>query len=136
MTLNHARLCTALLLFLAGCAAQAPNDGSDSAADSATGFDCSSDPTVWDCDVQTFFADYCVECHDASPRDFREYDDVVTDAVNTRCGVAPSTNAPVDCATWPPPEQFPIGSGPKPSTEDRQMIVDWIDAGMPRSPSQ
>jgi hypothetical protein len=35
------------------------------------------------------------------------------------------------CGATPAPKQFPIGTGPKPTDDERSAIVAWIDAGLP-----
>lgn len=104
-----------------------PRDAGGSTPDAAT-LDAGGGDT-WASYAEGFFATYCVECHAESPRDFRSMDDVRANAAAIRCGV--SDVALGDCGAWPPPRQFPIGTGPHPSDEERQRIVAWIDADMP-----
>ena len=86
---------------------------------------------TWSTTMQTFFATYCVECHQggSSPEDFRNLDGVKAKAPMIRCGVAPVKES--GCGASPAPKQFPIGSGPKPTDPERARVVAWIDAGMP-----
>ena len=93
---------------------------------------------TWTNFASDFMTTYCVNCHDGmTPRpttDFSIYQTVslATRLVNIKCGTAPQANPANGCgAGTPPPEQFPVGGGPFPSDEERQTIVDWIDAGMP-----
>lgn len=104
--------------------------GGDIAPDTQAGADTVADvePT-WFGGVRQFMADYCVACHSSGDKDFRSYDSAVAKRAPIRCGVAPSTQP--GCGAWPPPNQFPVGDGPKPSDSERQMIVDWVDAGTP-----
>lgn len=101
--------------------------GDQGAAGSADGG--SNAVRTWSDGVEAFFAAYCVECHTTSPKDFRVHADVAAASAAIRCGVAPTAQS--GCGPWPPARQFPVGSGPKPSDEERQLIVDWIDAGAP-----
>ena len=87
-----------------------------------------------------FFQAFCVSCHNPtgagnpSPggKDFNLYQDVAANAGLIRCGVAVTQNADWNCSSAGiVPEQFPIGTGPKPSAEQRDRLVDWIDAGFP-----
>ncbi|MFK8001965.1 MAG: hypothetical protein AB8H86_20385 [Polyangiales bacterium] len=77
-----------------------------------------------------FMTTYCVECHGAGSarRDYTTIDDIRRDMVNIRCGV--SAEALDDCSGSPPPRQFPVGSGPSPSDEERGRLVDWIEGGL------
>lgn len=77
-----------------------------------------------------FFETYCVECHDALPRDFRRLDSVRDHQARIRCGV--SAEPLTDCTGGPPPRQFPIGDGPFPSDPERTRLVDWIERGLPQ----
>jgi cytochrome c5 len=78
---------------------------------------------------EAFFAKYCVSCHDGSiTGDFRSYADVVTHQTDIRCGIATTSLSGCQNAKYPP-RQFPIGSGPKPSDDERARVVAWIDAG-------
>ncbi len=126
-------LCLLALLGLTACGADAPpGDGGDpqhdaGGADAGGGDGAAGD--TWASFAEGFFAAYCVECHDASPKDFRSLEDVRANAATIRCGV--SDVALSDCGSWPPPRQFPIGTGPHPSDAERARIVAWIDAGAP-----
>jgi len=75
-------------------------------------------------------ASYCVECHGAGDalRDYTTLTDVTAEQAEIRCGVAPTT-AP-GCGPSPAPKQFPIGSGAKPTDDERAQLVAWIDAGL------
>lgn len=85
-----------------------------------------------------FFQAFCVSCHRPDGQgdpsgglDFNTYQDVSANAGNIRCGVAVTQNADWNCPGTIVAEQFPIGTGPKPSAEQRDRLVDWIDAGFP-----
>ena len=78
-----------------------------------------------------FMGAYCTECHGAgsATRDYTTIDDIRRDMVNVRCGV--SAEPLDDCTGFPPPRQFPVGSGPMPSDEERGRLVAWVEAGLP-----
>lgn len=77
-----------------------------------------------------FMTAYCIECHGAGDalRDYTTIEAIRADMVNMRCGV--SAEPLDDCSGSPPPRQFPIGSGPSPSDEERGRLVAWIEAGL------
>jgi len=52
---------------------------------------------------------------------------VTRDKAEIRCGVGTTVYA--GCASFPPPRQFPIGNGAKPSDAERERLVAWIEAG-------
>ncbi len=119
----------------AGSDSSMPSDaGGDAGTEVDAGQDAGADedaPPVedtWETFGENFFATYCVECHSGGRRDYRTIDDVMRDQDRIRCGT--SDVALADCSS-PPPRQFPIGSGPSPSDEERQRLVAWIDAGLP-----
>jgi hypothetical protein len=115
---------------LVGCSSGSP------AADLSSPADLSSSSAVtWNNFAQPFFQHYCVSCHSpggqASQQDFDQYAVVKANAANIRCGTAPAGMLPSGCSGTPSAAQFPIGTGPKPSDAERQMIVGWIDNGAP-----
>lgn len=79
-----------------------------------------------------FFDKYCVGCHDSSNpnRDYSRMTDITRDHAEIACGVA--TTKLTGCASFPPPKQFPIGTGAKPSNAERDQLVAWIEAGLPQ----
>jgi hypothetical protein len=79
-----------------------------------------------------FFDKYCVGCHDSSDpnRDYSSMTDITRDHAEIACGVA--TTKLAGCASFPPPEKFPIGTGPKPTNAERDQLVAWIAAGLPQ----
>lgn len=83
--------------------------------------------------AKAFFQQYCVSCHapngSATP-DLTQYANIVLYKATIRCGVA--THQLSGCGISPAPEQFPIGSGPKPTSTERNRLVAWIDAGLPK----
>jgi len=100
--------------------------------DSSAPMDAASDAPMadtWTSFAQGFFTSYCVDCHSGSPRDYRTMTDVLRDSSEIACGVSPDARA--SCTGFPPPGQFPVGTGPKPSDAERSRLVAWIDSGMP-----
>lgn len=83
--------------------------------------------------AQGFFQKYCVSCHapggSATP-DLTQYANIVANKDIIRCGVASTQLS--GCGVSPAPKQFPIGSGPKPTDAERNRLVAWIDAGLPK----
>ncbi len=87
---------------------------------------------TWTNFAGVWFNTYCTQCHPnlaGNSRDYQMYTGVVPDIAGIRCGVTPGPLP--DCGGQPSPNQFPAGNGPKPNGNDRQRIVDWIDAGYP-----
>lgn len=83
---------------------------------------------TWGTFAEGFFATYCVSCHDTASRDYRTIAHVQRDAATIRCGVS---DVMLDgCGSFPPPRQFPVGTGARPSDEERQRLVAWIDGGL------
>jgi hypothetical protein len=106
----------------------------DSGAPGPSPSDAGATGDTWKSYAQAFFATYCTSCHDASDttgRDYTVQSKVLKDAASMRCGVAVSQDPSWQCASFPPPKQFPIGSGPKPTDAERDRIVRWITAGEP-----
>jgi hypothetical protein len=104
--------------------------GGGQGGDGGQGGSAASD--TWTSYAMGFFDTYCVECHtagDPEGRDYTLYAEVVEEAATIRCGVTPTALA--DCTGFPPPAQFPIGTGAMPTDAERQRIVDWIDDGLP-----
>jgi hypothetical protein len=106
--------------------------GSGGSAGSGTGGSAGTGGAAadtWESYAMGFFTSYCTECHGAgdAQRDYSTRDDVVRDKDTIRCGVG--TVKYPGCAAFPPPSQFPIGTGPKPSDAERDRLVAWIEAG-------
>jgi mono/diheme cytochrome c family protein len=80
--------------------------------------DADTGPT-WTSFAADYFETYCLQCH--GPGDvLRDYSDLAmvrAESARIRSGTASG--------------QFPIGSGPFPSDEQRDLLVAWIDAGTP-----
>ncbi len=111
----------------AGTDAAAPDVGVDGGTD---GGPDAGPADTYESFAMDFMTTYCVECHGAGSarRDYTTIDDIRRDMVNIRCGV--SAEAFDDCSGSPPPRQFPVGSGPSPSDEERGRLVDWIEGGL------
>jgi hypothetical protein len=150
--------CFALTLFaLAGCSSSevAPDAGdSDGGPMDAGGTDAgvadagpdagAADAGVdagdtWNSYAMGFFQSYCVSCHSpggADPstgdKNFTQYASVVQYSAHIRCGVARTGTHQPSWNCVESEEQFPIGTGPKPSGSERDRLVAWIDAGMPQ----
>ncbi len=98
--------------------------------DAGGSVDGATSADTWTNFAQGFFTTYCVPCHSANPpRDYSTMVDVMRDSAEIACGVSPTALS--GCGSFPPPNQFPIGTGPHPSDADRQRIVAWIEAGLP-----
>lgn len=143
----------ALALLVVGCGATSPASDAGPPADAAAPVDAGVDATsppldmsvdapsgadapiasdTWSTFAMGFFASYCTRCHAGPPgstRDYRTMADVVRDQALIRCGVA--TTVLSGCGSFPPPRQFPIGTGPHPSDAERDRLTAWIDAGLP-----
>lgn len=143
----------ALAFALAGCSSgssgtdgggdfAAPRDlaqagDSASAADLAMGGGDAATGDTWANFGQGFFATYCTSCHspngsDPGSKDFTMYASVMANAPEIRCGVAVTQDAAWMCAAFPPPKQFPVGTGAKPTDAERNRLVQWISAGLPQ----
>jgi hypothetical protein len=121
-------LCLATVLATAGCSSGS-NTGSSPPADAAASGD------TWQSWAQGFFTTYCVPCHNASDTTGRNYSvqaNVARDRLEIRCGVAVTQDPSWNCdPQFPPPKQFPIGNGPKPTDAERNRAVAWLSAGAP-----
>ncbi len=118
---------TALLLGLVCLTACGPE--TQETPDDTDSGDAEVAADTWDNFASEFMATYCVECHATAPKDFADPDQVAAFAETIRCGTASATLP--DCSGWPPATQFPVGSGPVPTDEERDRLTAWIDAGMP-----
>ena len=119
------------LLLVVGCGPEAPSDTDTDVADTDTDApvtDTAPPPDSWDNYAGEFFDTYCVQCHTGNGKDFQRYERVVPFADSIRCGV--SADALSGCGAFPPPNQFPVGSGPFPDADERARLVAWIDDGM------
>jgi hypothetical protein len=133
-------LLVALLVAAAvACSSSSPSPGgSNPGNDSGATGDGGPDLDTWDNWAEGFFTKYCVECHGASNPDGLDFGvqaTVVTNKDVIRCGVCVQQDPSWGCPASPPAEQFPIsdstGSNPKPTPEERDRVVAWIDAGCP-----
>jgi hypothetical protein len=123
-------LIAALLLGGLACG----DDGSSEMAGSDAGaVDAEAAGDTWTSFARDFFATYCVACHNDDPTHLRNYTmlaDVRRDMEMLRCGIAPSA-LPGCTAALALPASFPVGDGPRPSDEERERLVAWIEAGLP-----
>jgi hypothetical protein len=93
---------------------------------------------TWSNFAAGFFQTYCVTCHsptgsDATGgKDFTQFASVGANAPVIRCGVSVAQDPSWMCASFPPPKQFPIGTGPHPTDNERNRLVSWITAGLPQ----
>jgi hypothetical protein len=134
-------------LLTAGAAAACSSSSSPSTgsggSDASSAFDASygdggPDLDTWDNWGNGFFTKYCDECHAAgntSGLDFGMQSIVVTNKDTIRCGVCVAQDPSWSCPASPPAKQFPIsdtaGTNPKPTDEERDRVVAWIEAGCP-----
>jgi hypothetical protein len=101
--------------------------GTETSGDGDTG-----GAVTWDNGMADFFEVYCWNCHgpgDPENRDYSLYEHVMRDASPIRCGTA-ETTAPGCGPGDPSAQQFPIAD-PRPSADERNGVVAWIDAGLP-----
>lgn len=91
---------------------------------------------TWDNFAREFVGAYCITCHQPGGAgfaggsvDFRTYQGVAQHAMQIRCGVCVVQSNSWNCVEKP--EQFPVGTGPKPTDDERTQMVEWIDGGMP-----
>jgi hypothetical protein len=86
-----------------------------------------------------FMVKYCVSCHNddnagVTTRNYRMLTAVMREKVEIACGTAKSAadRTARGCgATSPRARQFPVGNGAKPTDEERDRLLRWIDAGTP-----
>jgi hypothetical protein len=93
---------------------------------------------TWENFAMEFFVGYCSPCHDdggsgAGGGLYYNMEDVIEDADPIACGVTLSEQYREErgCNYGRSAGQFPAGAGPKPTDEERERLVAWIDAGMP-----
>jgi hypothetical protein len=92
---------------------------------------------TWANYAEEFFVTYCVSCHnddnigDAS-RDYHVFATVMAEQDVIACGMTKSEedHTARGCEESPPARQFPPGNGPKPTDEERDRLIEWIDAGL------
>jgi hypothetical protein len=86
-----------------------------------------------------FMVKYCASCHNddnagVATRNYRMLAAVMREKVEIACGTAKSAadRTARGCgATSPRARQFPVGNGAKPTDEERDRLLRWIDAGTP-----
>ncbi|HEY0710390.1 MAG TPA: hypothetical protein VGG33_26515 [Polyangia bacterium] len=94
---------------------------------------------TWANFAQAFMGKYCVSCHNDdragdAARDYHMLSVVVREKVDIACGTAKSQAERTKraCPTSAPrANQFPAGNGPKPTDDERDRLLRWIDAGTP-----
>ena len=64
--------------------------------------------------------------------DFTLYADVQPRTLTIMCGVCNAQSPSWTCAASPVAQQFPVGTGPKPTSAERDRVVAWLDAGAPQ----
>jgi hypothetical protein len=105
--------------------------GGSQAVGGAGGSGTTGPVDTWNNFAMAWMDTYCVECHGPnSSRDYSDYDRVKLDADSIRCGVRPLGVG--GCGSYPAPNQFPIGQGPRPDDDSRRRMVAWFDAGVPQ----
>jgi hypothetical protein len=107
-------------------AAACNGDEAGASADAAPTADA-AEALTWTNFGADFFATFCGACHGPgdSLRDYSLLPMVQAEQAKIRCGVSPTSLA--GCTI--PANQFPIGTGPKPTPEQRMELVRWIDEG-------
>jgi hypothetical protein len=140
------------VLYLAACStaevgsdagnpdAGVPEDGGSDAGPDAGSADGGPDAgDTWNSYAMGFFQTYCISCHspggtdpNTGDKNFTQYTSVVKYSAFIRCGVSNSHQSDWNCPSSISAGQFPIGSGPFPSSLERDRLVSWIDAGMPQ----
>jgi hypothetical protein len=144
------------LITASGCSSSSPGGDTDAGGkspDAAVGQDVLTAPDgpapTWTNFAEAFTKTYCVACHNATDPDptadpqqnFNLYADVVAHDTEIRCGVSPvgvyqsacPTAAQLMAGAFPPPGQFPIGTGPRPTDGDRLRMIEWINNGAPEN---
>jgi hypothetical protein len=94
---------------------------------------------TWESFAKGFFEAYCVSCHNDdnrgdATRDQHKLEVVIAEKDAIACGVSKSQadwTARGCTSDMPSSRQFPAGSGPAPSDEERDRLLAWIDAGTP-----
>ena len=109
----------------------------DTTGGASTGSDSGSGSTgaagvTWSNFAEGFFESYCWECHGAGDpqRDYTTIAGIMVESNTIRCGTAPVGAMLMGCAGEPPESQFPVGQA-TPTDDERAMLVEWIDAGLP-----
>jgi hypothetical protein len=104
----------------------------DSSGGDSSGGTTGAAGVTWGNFAEGFFETYCWECHGAGDplRDYTAIAGVMVEANTIRCGTASPSAPPTGCEGEPPAGQFPIGAT-VPTDDERAMLVEWIDAGLP-----
>lgn len=109
-------LAAAVALALSACGG---GDGGSGGAPDAMPSPADAQTPTWNSFAQGFFETYCWECHGPGDqlRDYSELSMVRAEAETIKSGVDS--------------EQFPVGDGPKPTREERDELILWIELGAP-----
>jgi len=137
MTRFFAAISVVLLACSSSDAPSSGQPGPSGGTGGSSGAPSDSGSDTWSSFAEGFFATYCVSCHDGTKTtngspivgNFRNLADVMQHKTDIRCGVAPAVVQGCEQSKWPP-KQFPVGTGPKPTDEERARIVAWIEAGL------
>jgi hypothetical protein len=94
---------------------------------------------TWKSFARPFMAKYCVACHNDdmagdSWRNYRMLSAVSTEGPFIACGLAKSEtvrNFRGCPASAPLARQLPVGDGPRPTDDERDRFLRWIDSNMP-----
>lgn len=94
---------------------------------------------TWDSFALPFMVKYCVSCHNDdkagdAARDYHMLAVVMREKVGIACGTAKSQADRTSrgcAANAPRANQFPPGNGPKPTPDERDRLLRWIDANLP-----
>ncbi len=129
----------ALALGAAACSSGSSGGSGASVVDSGAAWSPDgADKDTWVSWGASFFATYCIECHNASDPKGLNFGDQKIVAANRdaiRCGVAVAQQPAWSCPSNPPAKQFPIsdssGSNPRPTDAERDRVVAWIGLGCP-----
>jgi hypothetical protein len=115
-----------LCLLLAAASVTACGGDDDPALPDASIADATP-PVTYANFAQGFFETYCYDCHGAGDalRDYTMLSMIRAEQDKIRCGVSPTALTNCSIAA----EMFPVGSGPKPTREERLELVRWIDEG-------
>lgn len=126
----------------AGSAATAGDGGAGGSAgmDNSGGTGGMEQPAgdTWENYASGFMSQFCVSCHNddnagEASRDYHQLSNVMGESAEIACGLSKSEEdwSARGCTGFPPARQFPVGDGDKPSDEDRDRLIAWIDAGLP-----
>lgn len=109
--------------------------------------DAGADPTdagnpaadTWENFALPYMVKYCASCHNDdnqgdAQRNYRMFAAVMNESEEIACGSAKSQEVrdTLNCGGGAPrARQFPVGNGPRPTDEERDRLVQWLQAGLP-----